>query len=64
MVEAVPGGVWTVYKLPKRKGRSITYRVIKLILGGKLTAEARRDAIAAQKADRARLCRQEIERKS
>lgn len=57
LIEAEPGGVWTVYRLAKLKSGSAAERLIDFIKKAKATEQSRQDEMLARKADRERICR-------
>lgn len=57
LIEAEPGGVWTVYRLAKLKPGSAAACLIDLIKKAKATEQYKQDEMLARKADRERICR-------
>jgi ArsR family transcriptional regulator, arsenate/arsenite/antimonite-responsive transcriptional repressor len=63
LVEALPGGTWTVYRVAAAEKGSAAASVLDAVRRIPLNDAAKRDLAAAKGADRSRLCRQRIERR-
>ena len=63
LVEALPGGTWTVYRAVSEPAGSPTAAVFDAIRAEPPSDLVRGDMALAKRADRQRLCRQKIERR-
>lgn len=57
LVEAIPGGTWTVYRLARSTKADVVERLLDIIKHTKPSQGMQRDAKRAKRADRNRLCR-------
>jgi len=56
LVEAQPGGTWTVYRIVREPEVPVIAQILDSIKNLKVTNEAREDVAAAKKVDRRRIC--------
>lgn len=61
LVEEVPSGVWTIYRLLKNSKGPLSSEMLKLVLKAEPVKKTMRDEAAAKKVDRNRLCRSSLE---
>lgn len=57
LIEELPGGTWTVYRLPLRPANPAAKRLLSLVKDAEVTEVMKKDAHAATVADRERICR-------
>jgi ArsR family transcriptional regulator len=62
LVEAEPGGTWTVYRIVREPGMQVIAQILDSIKILKGANEAREDIAAAKKVDRNRICLQKMKR--
>lgn len=63
LVEETPGGVWTIYRLPKFKKGTFVGIMLSHILRVEPTKQLCRDKSLAKKVDCNRLCRSKLEKR-
>jgi ArsR family transcriptional regulator, arsenate/arsenite/antimonite-responsive transcriptional repressor len=57
LIEAVPGGIWTVYRIPEHASPPVA-SLLALVKACEPTSQMKRDAEEARRVDRSRLCKQ------
>jgi len=60
LIEAEPGGIWTVYRIVREPKNLIITELLDSIKNSKETNEMKKDATVARKVDRHRICLRKI----
>ena len=62
LIQAAPGGSWTIYSLARPAAGSPEAALLKLVRDAAPTDRSRRDAAAAREVDRVRICQRQAEK--
>jgi len=63
IVEALPGGTWTIYRIVKDPKHPLLVSIVNALRNTINTKESEKDAALARKVDRNRICLQKMKRR-